>query len=257
MKKLCYAIILIALFLSFTTAFSQVAVNTSGAPADQSAILDVSSTAKGLLIPRVTLTSLSDNISPVQNPAEGLLIYNQGGTQAQGFYFWKYPNWVSLATMNDVNTTINSLVTDRAYGEMYEYHSIGTYTTLHITSSGAWVPWGTATVGDTMGMTFSPVRCDTSRFTIETGGTFRAEFSAAVQVEAGGKIIDVALFKNDARQDDLHARIFQKEGGKALNISFSGIIQLAPGDHVDIRFSMNANENMRIDLANFNLAKID
>jgi len=37
-----------------------VSVNTTGTPADPSAMLDVSSASKGLLIPRVTLTSIND-----------------------------------------------------------------------------------------------------------------------------------------------------------------------------------------------------
>ncbi len=72
----CYAIFLL-IFL-FEGAFSQgVAVNGSGAMANPSAILDIGSTQKGLLIPRLTTTD-RDNIA---TPAKALLIFNTTNTR--------------------------------------------------------------------------------------------------------------------------------------------------------------------------------
>lgn len=54
-------------------SFSQnIAINSSGALPDTSAMLDVSSTVKGILIPRVTTTQ--QNAIPL--PAKGLIVYN-------------------------------------------------------------------------------------------------------------------------------------------------------------------------------------
>jgi len=50
---------------------AQVAVNTDGTPANNSAMLDVKSTDKGVLLPRMTLTQRD----AIANPAEGLMIY--------------------------------------------------------------------------------------------------------------------------------------------------------------------------------------
>ena len=52
-----------------------VAINITGALPDNSAMLDVSSTSKGLLIPRVSLISTTD-VTTIPNPAVSLLIYN-------------------------------------------------------------------------------------------------------------------------------------------------------------------------------------
>ena len=60
------------LYLLSFQGISQVAVNTSGETADSSAILDIKSKEKGLLIPRMT----TNEISFIQNPANGLIIYN-------------------------------------------------------------------------------------------------------------------------------------------------------------------------------------
>jgi hypothetical protein len=67
---------------------SQVAVNSSGAPADPSAMLDVSSTDKGLLIPRLTLA----NRPPASKT--GLLIYQTDNIP--GFYYADGINWIRI-----------------------------------------------------------------------------------------------------------------------------------------------------------------
>ena len=60
---------------------------------DNSALLDMTSTERGLLIPRVTLNDVN-TASPIISPvAEGLLIYNETGTQPHGFYYWDGLVW--------------------------------------------------------------------------------------------------------------------------------------------------------------------
>ncbi len=67
--------------------FSQgVAVNNSNATADISAILDISSTSKGLLIPR--MNTLERNA--IASPARGLLVYD---TDTQSFWYWTGLAW--------------------------------------------------------------------------------------------------------------------------------------------------------------------
>jgi uncharacterized protein (TIGR02145 family) len=65
-------------------------VNTENIPADPSAILDVSSTSKGFLPPRMT-TAERDAIP---SPAEGLLIYN---TDAKGLNIYNGSQWTILS----------------------------------------------------------------------------------------------------------------------------------------------------------------
>ena len=96
-KKLIRAIkLLIVALLITSNGMAQVAVNTTGNNADASAILDVSSNAKGVLIPRMTASQKGQ----INNPATGLLIYQTDGTK--GFYYnsgsTSTPNWVQLET---------------------------------------------------------------------------------------------------------------------------------------------------------------
>ena len=57
------------------SAQAQVAINATGANADNSAMLDVSGANKGLLIPRIALTGTND-ATTVISPAASLLVYN-------------------------------------------------------------------------------------------------------------------------------------------------------------------------------------
>ncbi len=60
--------------------------------ANVAAMLDVYSTNKGLLVPRVALVSATDPIS-VTKP-DGLLVWNtQPGTYAVGYYYWNGTDW--------------------------------------------------------------------------------------------------------------------------------------------------------------------
>ncbi len=63
--------ILILVLLSGIGAFAQVGINTDNSVPDPSAMLDVKSSIKGFLPPRVTLTQMS----LISNPADGLMVY--------------------------------------------------------------------------------------------------------------------------------------------------------------------------------------
>lgn len=69
MNKLTF--LLFSIFLNSGMMFSQVSVNTDGSVADSSAMLDVKSTTKGVLIPRMTFVQRN----AIVNPAEGLIVY--------------------------------------------------------------------------------------------------------------------------------------------------------------------------------------
>jgi len=84
------------LFLGLATQAQNVAINEDNSTADPSAILDIKSTTKGLLIPRMTTTQ-RENIS---SPAEGLLVYD---IDLQGYYYYKSTAWVGIGTSGSDN----------------------------------------------------------------------------------------------------------------------------------------------------------
>ena len=93
--------------LLFTSGFSQVGIGTT--TPDSSAILDITSTSKGLLLPRVNLTGTADNTT-ISNPANGLLVFNLGaagsGTtavSANSLYFRQNSLWQKFTTSSEIN----------------------------------------------------------------------------------------------------------------------------------------------------------
>jgi hypothetical protein len=91
MKK---TFILTSLFLCivFTVLTAQDNVGIGTTSPHSSALLDLTSTNKGLLIPRVVLLATTNNTSPINGPATGLLVYNESGSLDAGFYYWDVPN---------------------------------------------------------------------------------------------------------------------------------------------------------------------
>ncbi|MBK7433441.1 MAG: hypothetical protein IPI66_05685 [Chitinophagaceae bacterium] len=78
------------------------AVNASGAPAVASAMLDVTSTTKGLLIPRMT----SAQRTAIASPAEGLMVYQTDAPV--GLYIYRSGAWIIISTSTNWSITGNA-----------------------------------------------------------------------------------------------------------------------------------------------------
>jgi hypothetical protein len=79
MKKLIL-LMFVTFGLGYTSQAQSVAINTDGTTADNSAILDVKSTDKGVLVPRMTQAQRN----AISNPAKGLLVYQIDN--GEGYY---------------------------------------------------------------------------------------------------------------------------------------------------------------------------
>lgn len=144
-KLYLMAIIMIAGYSST----AQVAVTTDGSSADSSAMLDVKSTDKGMLIPRMTQTQ----IEAITSPANGLTVYN---TDDCKFYVYRdcSSNWteVDLGTGtitpggNPVPTVYNP-----ATGETWMDRNLGASqvatSSTDAAAYGDLYQWGRATEG--------------------------------------------------------------------------------------------------------------
>ncbi|MEM9921339.1 MAG: hypothetical protein AAF990_24780, partial [Bacteroidota bacterium] len=86
--------------LCSTKLQAQMAINSDGSLPDPSAMLDVSSTDKGFLIPRLT-TAQRNNIS---HPATGLMVYD---SDQKHFWYFNGTAWTSVAAAS-VFTTVNN-----------------------------------------------------------------------------------------------------------------------------------------------------
>jgi len=76
-----------------------------------SAILDLSSSNKGFVAPRVALTSSTDQTT-ISNPTIGLLVYNLGtdGLTSQGYMYWNGREWMKFDDSATINPEIGTLI---------------------------------------------------------------------------------------------------------------------------------------------------
>lgn len=129
MKKIAIALISICAFLS--PAFSQLGVGTN--TPDSSAMLDVFSNNKGMLIPRVALTA-TNVAAPVSGPATSLLVYNTAtaGTAPNnvkpGFYYWTGSAWYPV--LNKGNNVGDMQYWDGTKWVMIPIGTNGSYLTI-------------------------------------------------------------------------------------------------------------------------------
>lgn len=91
MKKYFFLFFLLAAIVNKSGA-QNVAINNSGSNADGSAMLDVQSTSKGLLIPKMN----QGQRNLIASPAVGLLIYQTD--EVPGYYYYNGASWIQFST---------------------------------------------------------------------------------------------------------------------------------------------------------------
>lgn len=253
-------IIVLVMLLAFFTGFSQVAINDNGAEADESAILDISSENKGLLLPRMQITDVDSDISPVNFPADGLMIYNTGSTLAPaGYYVWSGHQWEQLINNN---TAISVDQTSAVYesAELYESNDISTPSTISLTSNNSYYSWMNATQGTLFGnMTTNPGHANGSRIIIGEAGLYHIVVSASFG-GSNNNVIMGAIFvtPNGGTEEISRIKFISKisSSGDIVSSCTHGVLALNADDAIDIRFSSNHdNENIDVYILNLTATK--
>lgn len=123
MKKITYTIGFAFAMLATSNAVAQQGFGTNRP--EKSAAVEIKSPNKGLLIPRIALTSTTD-VTTVLNPANSLLVYNETASNGlhAGYYYFKASanKWIPL-----LDETIQSHVTVTQDGQNLSV--VGTQTT--------------------------------------------------------------------------------------------------------------------------------
>ncbi|MDR1763140.1 MAG: hypothetical protein LBR64_04200 [Dysgonamonadaceae bacterium] len=109
-----YKHFLLGAFIFFSISqsdFAQVMIGRNSSP-DPAAILELSSTDRGLLLPRIHLTDLHADLDGNANTPQpaGLVIYNTGPTYTSGLYIWNGEEWRVFEEATAVNAEIESLM---------------------------------------------------------------------------------------------------------------------------------------------------
>ncbi len=97
----------VSLFFNFNFLFSQVGIGTT--TPDPSSVLDIKSANKGILLPSVAVTSLTDNVT-IASPADGLMIWNNGlgGLADTGLYYWNNQKWNRISIAGTPATIVSA-----------------------------------------------------------------------------------------------------------------------------------------------------
>jgi hypothetical protein len=106
MKKL----LPIALLFAALSTNAQVKIGNNPGTIDANSLLEMESTNKGLLPPRVALNSTT-SVSPLTGTVpSGMLVYSSGGSLEDGFYYWNGTSWrlVATSTLNSVSKTVST-----------------------------------------------------------------------------------------------------------------------------------------------------
>lgn len=103
MKKL-------VLIFAFASQIANAQVGIQTASPDLSSVLDVVANNKGVLIPRISLTSSTVDLDGAAGQATGLLVFNTGGVFEKGFYYWDGATWKGILNSTAKNPAIGSLL---------------------------------------------------------------------------------------------------------------------------------------------------
>jgi hypothetical protein len=99
-----------SILISFATTAQSIEINANGGTANASAILDLKSTTKGFLLPRMT----NAQMSAIPSPAQGLLAFcTDCGTNGD-YYFYKGTAWVALSSTTATGSTTVGTVSANA-----------------------------------------------------------------------------------------------------------------------------------------------
>ncbi len=101
----CAVLLLIFVVILKNVTAQNVGINATGAAPNASAILDVSATDKGFLIPRVALTQTTSNAPIGASITTSLLVYNTATVNdvAPGFYYWNSLIWIRFQSTLDID----------------------------------------------------------------------------------------------------------------------------------------------------------
>lgn len=199
--KLYISILSMSLF-----TFSQAQLGIGTENPDPSTVLDLVASDKGVSLPQVKLSSLTDDIS-IPNLVEGIMVYNlTSNAQLQpGYYFWKDNQWVRQGESKRT-TVINDGVLRRTLG----YIPDGSHTQIPVGSTQSYG-----------GASFTNVKCEQwtngenandhyyCAYNIDKGITWREAFSFAKSLN--GYLVTLTneeetAFVRNTLIDDIHVQ---------------------------------------------------
>ena len=216
--------------------------------ANASAMLDVESTSKGFLLPRVTLVALTNGTSPINAPAPGLLVYHLGsvGIPAVGVYYWdgSASAWVQLTaggmsgsgTTNYVTkwTAANVLGNSQIFDNGTNVGVGMTTTAISKLHSGGTITIGTGVTAQAIGniqLTTGGASPISNRLTYGTDGT---GWKFAIGKNQGGTVTDQVIISDNGT---VQIPNLAGTGFRQVYASSTGVLQTVPSISTAVQFA--------------------
>jgi hypothetical protein len=229
----------LGLFSAFTPGYAQVKVGDNPTTINANAVLEMESTNKGALLPRVALTATT-NAAPLSAHVQGMFVYNTATSSdvTPGIYYNDGTKWqqARFATCQGFGT--------RTISGSQVHPGGGVYTKVQFTGE----EWD-------QGNVFSPGAA-TSNFTVTEAGKYMitaTAFTNAAPTTTTNRAL--GLFKNGALLvigTNMQVDINQ---GLGLNVSYTA--DLAAGDVIDLRLYVLNASTVSITIASFSAVKTD
>jgi trimeric autotransporter adhesin len=196
-------LLLAGVLLCYQITFAQnVAINNDGSTPNPSALLDIKSTTKGLLMPR--MTTLERNA--IVNPAEGLKVYD---TDTKNFWFYDGSAWKSVSV---------------AAPAAANFRFFASTSQLIIKNTSTKIDFGTQSFLNNAGF-------NNSSFTAPSAGIYNFSVYLSIFGNNAGSL-NVSMFVNNVSKGspsyNIISQIFQ-------NVGFTDNVVLAAGDVVIIK----------------------
>lgn len=230
-KRTAFILLISGLF-SIQSFSQNVAINSTGNAPDASAGLDITFTDKGVLLPRVALTT-KNAAGPITSPATGLIVYNTvtGGTAPNnvnpGFYYWNGSSWDRLRTeinrkflpadVSGTNTTlrdVDSLSFPVTAGVTYRFKFFIVYTA---TSTGTGSRWTLS------GPTVSTLRFYSSYPSSTSGGMVfyhqSAYDGATITANSGSTTSNIAIIEGTINCSSSSTKVIARFSAEAATIT--------------------------------------
>jgi hypothetical protein len=107
-KTLVLSLICLFGLVTYQTVTAQVKIGNNPNTINSNSLLELESTNKGFLPPRIALNDLN-SVAPLTGTVpSGMLVYSSGGALVDGFYYWNGSSW------RQIGTTTSDLITKTA-----------------------------------------------------------------------------------------------------------------------------------------------
>jgi hypothetical protein len=266
MNRILQNFVFLSLLLSGSVSLiaQNVGINSTGAAPNGDAILDVSSTNKGLLIPRVSIPNLT-LIGPITGGSTtSLLVYNTNVATGIGYYYWDGNDWIKFTTGGDdwkitgnSNTTsgtnflgtTNATALDFRTNNTLRFRVANGYQVYALGNGTAAAPFYSRSSDANTGMYFSAA----DQLSFSEGGTEALRITSADRILAlnGSQALPTWSFINDPNtgmwRSNTDELAFAAGGVEFMVADANGADQLVVNENstdLDFRVESNARANM-------------